>query len=255
MIISHKYRLLFIEVPLTASWAIHHELCNNYDGRSILHKHATYSEFKRYASSEELRYFAFAAVRNPLDKIVSRHFKFKHDQKAIFSNPDSIPQGIMDYSDRKKYQAIITNQMSFGDYFRMFYRIPYSDMLDLSDKYLDYVIRYEKLQEGFTSMLMRLGIKQIQQLDHINKTPNKSKNFLEHYTREIIPFAKRACGPFMKKWDYHFPDEWGRHTVSLLDEIKYRSFNKLRFIYTVYLRYNNASYAIFLRKIRARLFP
>lgn len=45
MIISHKYRLLFIEVPLTASWAIHHELCNNYEGKPILHKHATYSDY------------------------------------------------------------------------------------------------------------------------------------------------------------------------------------------------------------------
>ena len=73
MIISYKHRLLFIEVPLTASWAIHHELCNNYEGKPILHKHVTYSEFKWYASREELGYFAFAVVRNPLDKIVSRY--------------------------------------------------------------------------------------------------------------------------------------------------------------------------------------
>jgi hypothetical protein len=89
----------------------------------------------------------------------------------------------------------------------------------------------------------------------VNKTPAKRKNFLEYYTREIIPAAKRACGPFMKKWGYHFPDEWADHYVSLLDEVKYRSFNMLRFFYTVYLRYNNAAYAIFLRKIRARPFP
>lgn len=117
------------------------------------------------------------------------------------------------------------------------------------------IICFEQLQEEFTKMLAGLRIKQIQPLPHVNKTPDKRMNFLEYNTREIIPSAKRACGPFMKKWGYRFSDEWAKHEVSLLDEVRYRSFNKIRFIYTVYLRYNNAAYAILLRKIKARLFP
>jgi hypothetical protein len=45
MIVSHQYKCLFMEIPLTASWAISQELCRYYGGASILHKHATYVEF------------------------------------------------------------------------------------------------------------------------------------------------------------------------------------------------------------------
>ena len=79
MIISHEYKYLFIEIPLTASWAIQLELCQFYGGAPILHKHATYAEFRNIASEEELNYLVFATVRNPLDKIVSRYHKIVND--------------------------------------------------------------------------------------------------------------------------------------------------------------------------------
>ena len=53
MIISHKYKYLFIETPHTGSTAISNELQENYDGQRILHKHAYYFEFARQASEEE----------------------------------------------------------------------------------------------------------------------------------------------------------------------------------------------------------
>jgi hypothetical protein len=106
MIISHEHKLVFIEIHLTASWAIHNELCQNYRGKPILHKHATYAEFRRHATDEELDYFVFATVRNPLDKIVSTYHKLKNDHKEVYSNAGSLPQGIVDYSDLNKYQYI-----------------------------------------------------------------------------------------------------------------------------------------------------
>lgn len=252
MIISHKCKYLFIEIPLTASWTIHHELCQNYNGQPILHKHATYSEFRQHATDEELSYFVFATVRNPLDKIVSTYFKLKEDQKGLFSNDDSLSQGIIDYSDRKKYQYIKSHDIDFENYFRKYHKIPYSDMINLSGKYLDYVIRFENIQEDFTILLMNLGFEQIRPLPLTNKTPGKSRDFLAYYTPEIIPLAKRVCGPFMKSWSYQFPESWGSRKISLVYDIVYKGLNKLRYFYTVYLRYNNAEYAKFLRKLKAK---
>lgn len=37
MIISHEHKYLFIEIPLTASWAVRKELCEFYGGEAILH--------------------------------------------------------------------------------------------------------------------------------------------------------------------------------------------------------------------------
>jgi hypothetical protein len=97
-------------------------------------------------------------------------------------------------------------------------------------------------------------MEQIQPLPRTNETPGKSKDFLACYTAGIIPQAKRVCGPFMKKWDYQFPESWGSNQISPVYDIEYKSLNKLRYLYTVYLRYNNASYAVLLRKLRAKLF-
>jgi hypothetical protein len=130
MIISHEHKLVFIEIHLTASWAIHNELCQNYGGESILHKHATYAEFRRHATNEELDYFVFATVRNPLDKIVSTYHKLKNNFKEVYSNAGSLPQGVVDYSDVNKYQYVKSYRVDFESYFRRFYKIAYSDMID-----------------------------------------------------------------------------------------------------------------------------
>lgn len=254
MIISHKYKYLFIEIDLTASWAIHGELIKNYNGRSILHKHATYYEFQRQASREELSYFVFATVRNPLDKIVSRYYKLKNDHREVFSSTDSLPQGIVDYSDLKKYQYIKDSGGSFNDYFQRFYKRPYSDMIDLSAGNLDFVIRYENIQDDFAILLKKLKVDQIQPLPQRNQTIGKSGEFLAHYTPGIVPQAKRVCGPFMKKWGYPIPESWGNDRLSTIDSLEYKILNNLRFVYFVHLRYSNAPIARFLRMVRAVLF-
>jgi hypothetical protein len=58
----------------------------------------------------------------------------------------------------------------------------------------------------------------------------------------------------MKKWNYQFPDEWGDDELSMFYNIEYQVFNWLRYLYSVHLRYNDATYAHILRKLRARLF-
>jgi len=54
MIVSHRHRYLFIEIPLTGSWAIHRELREHYGGSPILHKHASYPEYRRTLSAGRL---------------------------------------------------------------------------------------------------------------------------------------------------------------------------------------------------------
>jgi len=84
MIISHKYRYLFIEIPLTGAWAIRNELVSYYDGQPILHKHANYLDFKRVATDDERQYWVFATVRDPLDSQVSDVFNYRTDHKGTF---------------------------------------------------------------------------------------------------------------------------------------------------------------------------
>ena len=53
MVISHRHRYLFVELPRTGSTAIHRELIELYDGTAILQKHATYEDFLRGATEIE----------------------------------------------------------------------------------------------------------------------------------------------------------------------------------------------------------
>ena len=53
MIISHKYKYLFIGLPLAASTAISKELCEQYEGVPILSKHSIYQDFLKTATEEE----------------------------------------------------------------------------------------------------------------------------------------------------------------------------------------------------------
>jgi hypothetical protein len=254
MIISHQYKYLFIEIPLTASWAISQELCQHYGGASILHKHATYAEFRRIAAPEELTYFVFATVRNPLDTIVSRYMKFTSDHKGTFSSPTSVEELVADYSDIQKYIFIKNTHANFGTYFRKYFKIPFSDMIDLSGGHLDFVIRFENLQQDFSRLLHRLNICQVRPIPTVNKTRGKDKPFASYYSPELADRARRICGPFMRKWGYEFPSDWEGHQSTLIDQAEYIIFNKLRYFYMIYLRYNDANYARVLRRLRARFY-
>ena len=53
MIISHKYRFLFIGLPFSASSAISKELHAKYEGLPYLRKHSLYHEFKKVATINE----------------------------------------------------------------------------------------------------------------------------------------------------------------------------------------------------------
>jgi hypothetical protein len=253
MIISHKHRYLFIENPLTGSWAIHLELCNHYEGTPILHKHATYAEFEREVGEVSDEYFVFATVRNPLDKIASAYAKLKTDHKGAFSSANSTDKLKVDFVDRRKYRFIQENNASFSAYFRKFYRRPYSDMLDLSAQSLDYVIRFENLQQDFAELLRRLNIQQVQPVPVRNKTRGKKETWRDYYTPEIIPQAKKTTGPYMTRWGYSFPPEWGVYVPSRLQDAEYKFHLALRLIYNRQFRYNNSAYARAIRSLRARL--
>lgn len=237
MIISHKHKYLFVELPLTGTTAISKELRENYDGIAHLTKHATYQNFLEKASEEEKKYFVFSCLRNPMDQVVSYYFKYKTDHKNRFSDEAKLNRykGLVKYSDTKKFRYIHDNNATFADFFLKFYKIPYNNWSQLSHKEFDFIIRFESLQDDFSQALNLIGIEQKRPLPSVNKTAEKG-DFLAHYTPETIAHAKRVFGPFMKKWGYDFPPEWGPVTVSRWNQIEFDFYNIFRGIFWRYLR-------------------
>ena len=253
MVISHTYRYVFIEIPLTASWAIRHELCKYYEGEPILHKHATYPEFLQAASPQERNYFAFATVRHPLDEAVSRYFKLKTDHSSAFSDPAALEKLQIDESDLPKYRFIQETHADFEAYFSRFHRHPFIGMIDLSAPYLDAVIHYETLQADFADLLVGLGIRQVRPVPLVNKTAGRGADWQSYYTPAMVEQARRSIGPFMRWWGYRFPAEWGQCTLRQRDELAYRLLSVGQRQYVSRFRYSDSLPGKAARRLKAAL--
>lgn len=237
MIISHKHKYLFVELPRTGSTAISKELRECYDGARILRKHATYLEFLKVASPEEKKYFAFSCIRNPLDDLVSQYFKYRTNHKQRYTDPVKLQRRgkLVRTIDLLRFKSIQRTDMDFATYFKRFHKIPYSNWSILSHKQFDFVIRFENLEKDFATVLELLGVEQKRPLPLVNRTGEKA-SFLSYYTLEIYEQARKVCGPFMKVWGYDFPAEWGDNSVPLLSQVEFHLFNLFGILYWKHLR-------------------
>lgn len=209
MVISDKYRYVFVELPLTGSTAISNELCEMYEGKKILRKHSKYQEFYRIATDEQKRYFVFSGIRNPMDLIVSEFLKVKNNHKNRYTTPSEWRKNGGTLSDKhlKLYEEIKQNNMSFQDYFKQYFKLPYDNWSSAAHHKFDFVIRFENLANDFEDLLLKLKIEPKRQLPQINKTSSK-EDFIKYYTPDIRKRAVFVFGPFMKKWGYAFPEDW-----------------------------------------------
>lgn len=236
MVISHRYKYLFVELPRTGSTAIGRELCAYYNGLKILHKHSTYDDFLRIASDQERTYFVFSSIRNPLDSTVSLYFKYKSDHRKQFSQEKNTHSRVLRFFSQGQFNFVLNTDADFRTYFLKFYKVPYNNWSSLSHRTFDYVIRFENLQDDFSEALRQIGIEQVRPLPSSNKTGGREKDFLAYYTPETIARAKWVFGPFMDEWGYEFPSEWGDEPVPWLSWMEFHCLNLFRTIYWKYLR-------------------
>jgi hypothetical protein len=230
MIISHKHKYLFVELPRTGTTAIHDELIKHYDGEEILNKHSTYRDFLKIATEEEKKYFVFSCIRNPMDRIVSLYLKLKNPA-GQFKNPH--------YRKSKSISALIFNRRlnyihkynpPFSEYFKKFYKMPYDDWSSLDHHRFNFLLRFENLNDDFKALLKKIGLEEVRELPIVNKTNFKNK-YLEYFTPDTYKRACKVFGPFMSKFGYEFPPEWGSYNLTKWDFFKYNIWSSILKIY------------------------
>lgn len=242
MIISHRYKYLFVELPLTGSTAISNELRENYDGTEILFKHSTYYDFLKIATEEEKNYFVFAGIRNPLDQAVSHYFKFKTDHKAQFTKNNRFKRKGINrlayaYSHMARFNFVQNNNADFATFFLKFYKIPYNNWSSMAHKDFDFVLHFENLAADFAKVIDLLELDLKRPLPVKNQTAQKNKNFVTYYNSpEVIKRAQWVFGPYMKQWGYDFPPEWGENKISWWQQAEFEFFNIFRNFYWKYMR-------------------
>tara|TARA_Y100001980_G_C14552806_1_gene337394 strand:+ start:3071 stop:3814 length:744 start_codon:yes stop_codon:yes gene_type:complete len=240
MIISHKHNYLFVETPRTGTTSIGNELVKNYGGERILGKHSTHFEFKNIATSDELKYYKFTGVRNPLDSLISFYHKTFNDKHVRNENTINFSQKMR---RQKSLTMLLTaayyklqsdfmseNEVSFSVFFKRYCKFPYTNPVDIDYGFFDKVLRFETLQSDFTDSLEFLGLKQIRPLPFVNVTKKSSKLFWDYYTDDIKEGAVSLFGPFMERFNYEFPDYW-EHNISKRDYFNYHFSKKIKYFY------------------------
>ena len=238
MIISHKYKFLFIGLPFSASSAISKELHLQYKGEPYLRKHSLYHEFEKVATKEEKEYFVFAVLRNPMEIAVTVYEKMRANAKGNFTNYELYKEngGHITKKHREKFNFILDNNASFQEYFLKFHTKPYDNLSSITLDNCDFVIRHENITEDYVIALKKVGVKNPRSLPVANKTIGKKKDLSEYYTEEIKQQAICVFGPFLEKYNYSFPENWGMIKVPYLSIFKFKIFGVIRKINEKYFK-------------------
>jgi len=201
--ISHKHKFVFICAPKTGSTSVSKaldEYCIKFSPRK---KHFTYSEYldnKRVGETVNKDYFFFAFVRNPFDRLVSQ-FKFtgkKWWKKAGLSQSSlcfenyvkQIVACNLPFSVHR-YNSKIKSDQTDKDW---------SQLQFLSED-IDFIGRYENLQEDFNIVCDKIGIPK-QQLPHKNAT--KHKHYTEYYDDETRQLVAEKYAKDIELFGYKF---------------------------------------------------
>jgi hypothetical protein len=239
VIISHKHRYVFVELPRTGSSTINQELRRHYDGEWLLGKHSTYSDFLRVATADEKTYFAFSGIRNPLDVTVSRYTQVLTDARQRFTDEQkrqrrtSLPEKI----ENRVFEWVHRTGADFEQFLLHWYWLPYDTWSSMDHRRLDHVIRFESLADDFEEVLRRIGLDPVRPLPARNVTPGRRRSFEEYYES---PAARRRAawvfGPYMEEWGYDFPVSWGDVDVPAWSRAALKVLRQYRAAYWRYLR-------------------
>ena len=130
MIISHKHRYVYAELPNTGSTASSQELREHYAGERVdevypsIHKHAYYHPFERVATADEKTYFLFSGIRDPMDEAVNVFFRHRTNHQGRYTRTRQTMNRGLTSRQVERYRFASDEQVSFADFFRRYYRAP-----------------------------------------------------------------------------------------------------------------------------------
>ena len=211
-VICPEQRLLFIMAPRTGCTAVAEVLRAELNGSDIPApgdpaarragvpaKHATLGQLLAIgAVSRQQRagLFVFSAVRNPYDSIVSLYVK----QASGYRGLEGYGDDFIERSAQRRQSVRSAQRHSFEEWLVDNYEKSLRRRLSRrlrslrggGNKWLegvDFVMRYERLQEDFDEALARAGVDQRLRIPRVNMTPGRERDYRVYYTdraRQIV---------------------------------------------------------------------
>jgi hypothetical protein len=205
VIISHKHKFIFIAIPKTATHAIRNGLRKSmgdddleqvdlfhkkrlpFESLSkISHGHITAEEIMREIGEEQWNsYFKFAFVRNPFDRFISYSFFKKNKNEVLQKFPLPFLK-LMFKDDRVVKDVLFRPQLDFI-------------CNKKGDVIVDYIGYFEKLQESFDDVCMKLGLP-LETLLEINKSDHA--DYEQYYDDELRGLVSNHYKRDIEKFEY-----------------------------------------------------
>lgn len=197
--INKKYKFLFIHNKKCAGRSIKEGLLEAYkdDLGSFLEEgckspflvndiqssnHWSLSQYKYYLKDDLKDYFKFISVRNPWDKLVSLYYFLKAVENynktfGIFCN------------ERRNLLKNLTLEK----------KIKTKDKIDI-----DFVIRFENLQEDFNQCMKMIDIKNPPKLKKFDHGVSRTRGYREHYTSTTKKLVQDVFAWEIERFGYEF---------------------------------------------------
>lgn len=231
MIISHKYKYIFVSIPHTASTVIEEELCEYYNGQKVRYKHSLPVLIPRKYSS----YKVVGGIRNPSQDLVSQYNKYLTDHLGIYSSQVSGDAAniFMTQKSKKQFLLIQAGEMSLDQYINSQLKSPYVPRIELNYCRYDYVYQCEKLSVDFDQMLRILNVEKVRDLPlgnrtEVSKKSSKPTKDLTGFSVSLFRFGYSEKKPKWFSWfNYHIYRElkcWVWYFREILSIIKNRGF-------------------------------
>lgn len=145
---------------------------------------------RRYGIKRWNKYFKFAFVRNPWDRMLSCYF---YDKMINSKNITKYPQ----FEQYLTYRLVKQPQERNGYFFyRMLDRIEYEGKISVN-----FIGQYEKLQEDFDKACDIIGIPR-RKLGFERKT--KHNNYREYYNKKTVDLVAKYFPKEIKMFNYEY---------------------------------------------------
>ena len=205
MIISHKYKTIFIHIPKTGGEAIA-RFIKKTDPKSIdKAKHATALEVKREVGEKTWNdYYKFAVIRNPWEQAVSF---YSHLRKPLYVDKSLLSAQYPEFKESKllepKYACEIAMRGPFPIWAQKIYKDirPPSKLLHYQSTWItdekgnlivDNLIKYESLEKGFAEVCEIVGLSK-------KGLPRRNTSLHKHYSVYYDAGAKEIIGEYFEK--------------------------------------------------------
>jgi len=204
--ISHELKCIFIHIPKNAGQSIEMHLT----GRIVPHLLAV--NYKANYPEKFEEYFKFTIVRNPWERILSSYLFVRKGTNIITKTLWNYFASFYPQRDFKEWIHFNKNIKETGLDTRFDLTVNKNLALQhgLQKKWItdenhqiiiDYVGRFESLQDDFAYICDKLGIKN-KTLPHINKTDHK--RYTEYYDEEMINEVREIYCEDISLFNYEF---------------------------------------------------